>query len=683
MSRTCLELSQQPVEDLVRWSNDSIQSIIDDDDVNMVWRDVLPECLNTILSHCRITHCGSEMSGIAFQEQCIRTLCQCRWTDKQLVQLTAMFRDMQLPKNDHKQVVNKICSHLIDVQPTTLPPLVLQLLKLCKTYHIEIVLAHLAHYFNIRIYAKLEPPPSDSESTTMEIEDFVQYSTSELNKCLSTCIYHLTQGATDPELIKKHLKLWSKSQLLRSPFLLDLALAISDKGRDFRTASLDVIRCAIEQNILDQQKSKESAWVKSISSPSVDVSSVLKVLITERLSKSQPDTTRHILSQLADRLAGDSIALRQYSDCLYVLCKLTPVSVERCPQLSTIIENCQPTNEYHSAAAVLDAVHPLLSFSTRIRDTIVVVCRKRLYSRDSLHRCLALSGFLSVLRHIKLPRVTTLSNSQDQYSDNMSNYSYLTQITVDVHATQQGTSVNSRVRNEAMCMEVVSILRRCLIQDASVKQLLYSCIYESSKEKLALYEPILELLYEHLSKYLSEHDQSIIQFEKCVQLNATTAVLLEPIGQLLFTIAQYLRNVEEDDLEEILSSQNPDTASAHLKSKLETALTRFTESEQLTAHSSDNGMGLSDLTPESRAKCLKLQQRLQCLEALIGHQILQWTAASTNSANTVNRLYKCYNELLEHTKGSPKLSKKGKVSMNDTKEMRKSQTSQKSQKGEE
>lgn len=32
----------------------------------------------------------------------------------------------------------------------------------------------------------------------------------------------------------------------------------------------------------------------------------------------------------------------------------------------------------------------------------------------------------------------------------------------------------SRVRNEAMCMEVVSILRRCLLQDATVKQLLYT-----------------------------------------------------------------------------------------------------------------------------------------------------------------------------------------------------------------
>lgn len=174
-------------------------------------------------------------------------------------------------------------------------------------------------------------------------------------------------------------------------------------------------------------------------------------LILVRLSKSQPETAGHILSQLADKLAQDSLQ-KQYAgipfyfwillnschfsfypstytfihfftwtltinyillllwwktqksidktkwrnhnpafkrsplffvpDCLYVLCKLTPASVERCTQLSTILENCQPTvTEYKPAACVLDAVHPLLNYSTRTRDVLVMVCRKGLYSR--------------------------------------------------------------------------------------------------------------------------------------------------------------------------------------------------------------------------------------------------------------------------------------------------------------
>lgn len=35
-SRLCLELPRMPVEELVRWSSDSVQSIVDDSDVNMM-----------------------------------------------------------------------------------------------------------------------------------------------------------------------------------------------------------------------------------------------------------------------------------------------------------------------------------------------------------------------------------------------------------------------------------------------------------------------------------------------------------------------------------------------------------------------------------------------------------------------------------------------------------------------
>ncbi|CAK1595884.1 unnamed protein product [Parnassius mnemosyne] len=720
ISRVCLELPKLPVTDLVRWSDDSVQSIVDDSDVNMIWRDVLPECLNAVATYDSIKHCGTDMAGMDYKVQCIHTLCQCRWTERQLVQLAAMFKDMQLSKCDHKQVVNKICSYIMEIPPETLPPLVHQLLKLCKLYNIEIVLAHLSHYFNLHLYSKLEPPPQDSESTTMDIDDIVQHSPAELSRCLSTCIYHITQGAADPELIRKHIKLWPKTQLLRAPFLLDVALAVSDKGADFKSVCLDAIRSAIEQRALDELRSEQSAWVRSVLPPDVDVASVLKVLTTEsanhrqltvlglinlafsllsvsrlkpvaevcwshgklilvRLCKYQPETAGHILSQLADKLSGDATQ-RQYSECLYILCKLTPVSVERCTQVSLILECCQPSaTEFVSAARVLDAVHPLLSFSTRTRDALVMVCRKGLYSRDSLHRCLSLSGFLSVLRHIKVSSVSA-AGSQCGSSDH-SAHSYLTQLAVDLHATQQGAVVTSRVRNEAMCLEVVSILRRCLAQDAAVKQLLYTQLYNCVKDKSVLHESVLELIYEHVSKYLPDEDNDCtLLLDKCVQTTAISAMLTEPISRLLYVIAQFLQPVEEEDLEDILASQSIETCSAHLKSKLSSIMEKLCSSSNIAQIDLEDP-GLADLTPESKAKSLKVQQILQCHEAFIAHQIMQWNSGSTNAATSVYKLFKACNELLEQTKTPTKLSKKNsKSNLNDTKETCKSQKSQKSQK---
>ncbi|KAJ8730267.1 hypothetical protein PYW07_017305 [Mythimna separata] len=785
-SRLCLELPRLPIDDLVRWSNDSVQSIVQDTDVNMIWRDVLPECINAISTYDMVKHCGTELSGTEYKEQCIHTLCQCSWNDKQLVQLTAMFKDMQLSRNDHKQVVNKICSYIIDTSPDSLPPLVHQLLKLCKTYHLEIVLSHLSHYFSVRLYSKLEPPPQDSESTTIDIDDIVPHSSAELSRCLSTCIYHISQGAADPELVRKHIKTWPKTQLLRAPFIIDLALAMSDKGADFRSVCLDVIKSAIELRAMDALRAKESASVRAVLPPDVDVVSVLKLITTEsanhrqltvvglinlaflllsvsrlkpiagtcwshgklilvRLCKAQPETAGHILSQLADTLCSDTTQ-RQYADCLYVLCKLTPVSVERCTQLGTILENCQPSpTDYRAAASVLDAVHPLLNFSTRTRDTLVMVCRKGLYSRDSQHRCLALSGFLSVLRNVRvsgsnisssqtyseqysahsyLTQLTVdlhatqqgsvnISSSQtyseqysahsyltqltvdlhatqqgsvnisssQTYSEQYSAHSYLTQLTVDLHATQQGSVVTSRVRNEAMCMEVVSILRRCLVQDALVKQLLYTKLHGCAKDKQFLHESILELLYEHLSKYLPEGEGTAsLLINKCVHINGVTAVLVEPIAQLLYAVAQFLQPGEEEDLEDILASQSVETGNAYLKSKLARVMQQLCDNEQFISIDMEEP-NLCDITPESKAKCLKVQQTLQCYEALIAHTILQWSPNSETAANKVYKLFKACNQLLEQTKVLPKATKKNNnKSLNETKETLKSQKSQKSQK---
>ncbi|XP_045486791.1 Fanconi anemia group I protein homolog isoform X1 [Pieris rapae] len=711
ISRLCLELPRMPIDDLLRWNNDSVQSIVDDNDVNMIWRDVLPECLKIVSSQISIKQHGTDMSGTEYKAQCIHILCMCQWKERQLVSLTAMFKDIHLSQNDHKQVVNKICTYITDTPPEALPPLVHQLLKLCKVYNMDVVLAHLSQYFNLHLYSKLEPPPQDSESTTADLDDIVRHSHAELSRCLSTSLYHITQGAAEPELIRRHIKQWPKSQLLRAPFLLDLALAVSDKGTEFRSVCLEVIKSAIEQRTSDDQRSKESAWVRSVLPPDVDVANVLKVLTTEsanhreltvrglinlafsllsvsrvkavshacwshgklilvRLCKSQPNTAQHILAQLADRLSGDC-SQRQYSDCLYVLCKLTPVSVESCTQLSTILENCQPGGDYTHAAAVYAAVHPLITFSTRTRDTLVMVCRKGLYSRDSQYRCLSLLGFLTVLKHMKLSSYS-LSSSQSGCSEQFSTHSYLTQLTVDLHATQQGSRVTSRVRNEAICLEVVSILRRCLVQDALVKQLLYTEMYECAKEKPALHESILELFYEHVCKFLAEDGESPILWDKCVQTGPVTANLIEPIGRLLYAIAQFLQPTEEES-DDILGSPG-DSSVIYLRRKLVEVMNRMDGETLLNVDSDD--IGVSDLTPESKAKKLKVQQALQCYETLIAHKIMQWTP-HTSHANSVYNLYKIYTQLLDNSKTTPK-GKKSKL--NDTKETVKSQ-SQKSQKG--
>lgn len=129
ISRLCLELPQLPANDLVRWCNDSIQSVVEDTDVNMIWRDIVPECISSLQNYDSIQHYDTEMSSDDYKTQCVHTLCQFQWKEEHLVQLAAMFTDMQLSRVDHTQVVNKMCSLIIKVAPENLPPLTLQLMR--------------------------------------------------------------------------------------------------------------------------------------------------------------------------------------------------------------------------------------------------------------------------------------------------------------------------------------------------------------------------------------------------------------------------------------------------------------------------------------------------------------------------------------------------------------------------
>ncbi|CAH2250696.1 jg13638 [Pararge aegeria aegeria] len=203
-------------------------------------------------------------------------------------------------------------------------------------------------------------------------------------------------------------------------------------------------------------------------------------------------------------------------------------------------------------------------------------------------------------------------------------------------------------------------------------------LYECTKDKVVLHETILELLYEHLFKYLPDEDsENPLLLDKCVQRTATGANLVEPIGHLLYAIAQFLQPVEEEDPEDISQTPSEDSA-AFLRNKLLHIMEKLCNSDILSMVDMEEP-GLTDLTPESRAKSLKVQQVMQCIEALIAHRIMQWNV-NNSDASSVYKLYRIHHQLMENTKGSPKVGRKNK-SLNATGETSKSQKSQKEQKG--
>lgn len=71
---------------------------------------------------------------------------------------------------EHQQIVNKLCSSLENLSPEEIPPLVHQLLQLCRDERAVTVFLALSKYFNTNIYGDETIKPI-AESTKNSVSD--------------------------------------------------------------------------------------------------------------------------------------------------------------------------------------------------------------------------------------------------------------------------------------------------------------------------------------------------------------------------------------------------------------------------------------------------------------------------------------------------------------------------------
>jgi hypothetical protein len=73
--------------------------------------------------------------------------------------------EVSLSTEQHLQVVNKLCTSFEQLAPPEIPPLVHQLLQLCKSQHGVTLFLRLQAYFCTRLYNRLLSTARESEST--------------------------------------------------------------------------------------------------------------------------------------------------------------------------------------------------------------------------------------------------------------------------------------------------------------------------------------------------------------------------------------------------------------------------------------------------------------------------------------------------------------------------------------
>jgi len=75
--------------------------------------------------------------------------------------------EVPLSTDQHLQVVNKLCASFEELNPPEVPPLVHQLLQLCKDEHGTALFLRLQSYFCTRLYNRLLSNASESENAKL------------------------------------------------------------------------------------------------------------------------------------------------------------------------------------------------------------------------------------------------------------------------------------------------------------------------------------------------------------------------------------------------------------------------------------------------------------------------------------------------------------------------------------
>uniref|UniRef100_A0A4W6EFY2 FA complementation group I n=1 Tax=Lates calcarifer TaxID=8187 RepID=A0A4W6EFY2_LATCA len=191
---------------------------------------------------------------------------------------------------------------------------------------------------------------------------------------------------------------------------------------------------------------------------------------------------------------------------------------------------------------LLKAVQPLLKVSMSLKDALILVLRKAMFSSQLDGRKSAVTGFLLLLKNFKV--LGSLASSQCSQA-----------IQVDVHSRFNSAA------NEAFCLEILSSLRRCLGQQADVRLMLYEGFYDVLRRNSQLASSIMQTLLSQLRRYYEPEQDLLppVKLEPCITAHGDQVYLQEPLvlSSIFVTLCSCFSEEEEgyqSELQTILES---------------------------------------------------------------------------------------------------------------------------------
>ncbi|XP_057306270.1 Fanconi anemia group I protein-like isoform X3 [Hydractinia symbiolongicarpus] len=544
------------------------------------------------------------MSGSEYKQSILQKLCDQVWIPSTVMLLATMFRDIQMSNDELKMVIKKTLNMFYDVPLQEIPPLVYQTLLLSSKGYKREVLDGIASF----CFHKAKEIEENEQTSSLLVDDNELLN---LKSVEGTVLLHAIFAVKqDQDLGKEFIKyikvesLHSPEKIL-SPFTLALALAMTQIHR-LEEQLFDFLKSFILKCFKDDEREKQSKWIRDLfpASPKIEEA----ILNTSRNSKfgwdhmtqglinlsfiliecyvpkstdlltnditpqqracnlgtkmihhvftHQEIVRENVLQRLLDAIITKATQnVQHYLDLLTSVIASVPQIVIDCLQKFREVFDYLSMLNLSTAEGLLRAILPLMKVSMSIKDSLMLILRKSMFSKQVEARKIAVTGFLLILKHFKI--------DTDGRSICLSSQLALSQ---SFSCSQVNVSSQARYNtgaNEALCIEIISSLRKSLTQSAEIRTQLYEGIYEVSCKNPKLTLAILELLFQQFSKYYKVSSDVLppIKLQDCISQNNSDEVqIIEPLAHLLCALqlctkncGKLLNEEEEEERDENLS----------------------------------------------------------------------------------------------------------------------------------
>ncbi|XP_067827501.1 Fanconi anemia group I protein [Heptranchias perlo] len=582
-----LEAHQLPGATLAELASLYVDAIKGGSIINGKSLDLFPTILTVLASQESLNYGGGQLNGEEYKKQLINTLCSSRWDPKCVIHLTSMFRDVHVSTEELQFVMVKVLRMFPKLDLQELPPLVYQLLLLSAKGCKKTLLEGIITFFHQQDQLQKEEQ-TDTESMELEAVTVPQ---DQLRHIEGTVILHIVFAIKlDHDLgreLIKYLKAGQQGDISRVLCSFNIALMLSvARIHRFEDQVFDFLKTAIIKSFKDGQFQQNSKFLQDLIPQQCNVSEMILETVTNsvfgwdhvtqalvqlgfifmdsfgpkagpfgKVAETNPTAAKtpaqqtcrlgakilletfkvhepirsEILEQVLNRVVTKTTSpINHYIDVLSDIVSSAPLIL--LDSSSKVIEAFDHLSylPLSTVQGLLKAVQPLLKVSMSMKDSLILVLRKAMFSSHLDSRKSAVAGFLLLLKNFKV--LGSLASSQCTQSLTAS------QVQVDVHMRYNASA------NEALCLEILGSLRRCLSQQADVRLMLYEGLFDVLRRNSQLANTILQTLLSQLKRYY-ELDEDLLpplKLEGCITTQGGQIYLQEPLAHLLCCIQNCL-----------------------------------------------------------------------------------------------------------------------------------------------